>query len=193
MCVQQALQKLSAPVCSTVHAHLGYPGGSLPRPHEAVERYGIQSIIADEWEMQAGAGHMGDRGQAAKAPALTALTPPTSSKALLGAPRGAGAAEGRSVAPVAIGARRNTAPEDVPVSSGPTPLTLSHSLPGGDKLGYAQHLLLSNVEEPSSHRMKTGRHATRQASLAAWYTATPWMLSGRCCWWPACISVIIQE
>ena len=99
--------------------------------------------LVAEWlyiwsDLQGAASHLGDRAQGATKPStLTGLGPAASSKAMLGIPRGSGLVEGRSAAPAPVASRRSSTPEDVPVSSGPTPLTLSFSMPSSDKPGYA--------------------------------------------------------
>ncbi|KAK9852118.1 hypothetical protein WJX84_001993 [Apatococcus fuscideae] len=123
-----------------------------------------------------GTSHPGDRSQGSKPSALTGLGPAASSKAMLGAPRGSGPESRGIAAPLAAGARRSGVPEDVPVSSGPTTLTLSHSLPMSDKLGSngTQGSLaraLSDVErnarQPLLSPSKSGPTQTGLGSAAA--------------------------
>ena len=103
--------------------------------------------------VQGTASHLGDRSQGAKPSTLTGLGPTASSKAMLGIPRSSGLAEGRGAGPAPAASRRSSMPEDIPVSSGPTPLTLSFSVPSTDKAGYAsQETLAASCEFSLSPR-----------------------------------------
>ncbi|KAK9866497.1 hypothetical protein WJX84_003893 [Apatococcus fuscideae] len=111
------------------------------------------------------ASHLGDRAQGAKPSTLTGLGPTASSKALLGVPRSSGLTEGRGAAPTPAANRRSSMPEEVPVSSGPTPLTLSFSVPSTDKPGMNGQQ--SNLARASSDVERNTRQAILSPTKAA--------------------------